>query len=218
MSVKVERFESREAWLRGRMTIGGSDIAAVMGESPWMSNVDLWEIKTGRVEHKEIEDNELVIYGQKAEELLRDLFALDFPQFDVSYFPENMWKNDAMPYAHISADGWLHDKAGRLGVLEIKTATMQNSRQRKQWDDGRIPQHYFMQLCWEMAVMEADFAVLLAQLKYERDGDLLKVTRHYFLERSQVEADIGALKAAAEEFWQHVKNGTVPAAKLPDIF
>lgn len=216
--VKVDRFDSREAWLKGRKTIGGSDIAAVMGESPWMSNIDLWKLKTGRAEHKEIEDNDLVIYGQKAEELLRDLFALDFPQFEVSYFPENMWKNSGMPFAHSSLDGWIHDERNRLGVLEIKTATIQGGRQRKQWEDGKIPQHYYLQLLWEMAVTEAQFGVLLAQLKYERDGDVLKVTRHYFVERDQVEQDIEAVKQAGAEFWTYVTTDTEPPARLPEIF
>lgn len=215
--VSVERFDSREAWLRGRKTIGGSDIAAVMGESPWISNIDLWRLKTGRAEHKELEDNELVIYGQKAEELLRDLFALDYPKYSVAYFPENMWKNSEMPFAHASLDGWLKDENDRLGVLEIKTATIQSGRQRKLWD-GRIPQHYYLQLLWEMAVTEARFAVLLAQLKYERDGDLLKVTRHYFLERQQVEADIETVKQKGAEFWSYVKNDREPPAVLPDPF
>lgn len=217
--VTIDRFDSHEDWLSGRLnTIGSSDIAAVMGESPWMSNIDLWKLKTGRTEHKEIENNDLVIYGQKAEELLRDLFALDFPQFEVSYFPENMWKNSEMPFAHASLDSWLKDQNDRLGVLEIKTATIQGGRQRKQWEDGKIPQHYYLQLLWEMAVTEAQFGVLLAQLKYERDGDVLKVTRHYFVERDQVEKDIGAVTAAGAEFWTYVTTDTEPPARLPDIF
>ena len=185
-----------------------------------MGNVDLWRVKTGRDEPKELEDNDLVIYGQKAEEYLRDLFALDFPEYIVSYFPENLWRNTEMPYAHASLDGWLQGGPLKdtLGVLEIKTATMQSSRQRKQWEDGSIPQHYYYQLLWEMAVTEAEFAVLLAQLKYERDGDLLKVTRHYRVERQQVEEDIETLKKAGKEFWGYVTSGTEPPARLPDPF
>ena len=217
--VTVDRFDSHEDWLSGRLnTIGSSDIAAIMGESPWMSNIDLWKLKTGREERNEIQDNELVIYGQKAEELLRDLFALDFPEYKVSYFPENMWKNSEMPYAHSSLDGWMKDEYDRLGVLEIKTATIQSGRQRKQWEDGRIPMHYFLQVLWEMAVTDAEFAVLLAQLKYERDGDLLKVTRHYFVERKEVLADIAAVKDAGKEFWRYVEMDTQPGLVLPDLF
>ena len=39
---------NREEWLQARRRgIGGSDAAAVLGLSPWKSNVRLWEEKTG---------------------------------------------------------------------------------------------------------------------------------------------------------------------------
>ena len=215
--VRCKRFDSREEWLKGRKTIGGSDIAAVLGESPWMSNVDLWRLKTGRAEPKDLSRNELVVYGQKAEELLRDLFALDFPQYTVGYFPENMWTNDQMPYAHASLDSWLIDQDDRFGVLEIKTVTIQRSGQWKEWDN-RMPQHYYLQLLWEMAVTEAEFGILLAQLKSVRDDDVLKVTKHYFVERAEVEDDILEVMRAGAEFWEYVKNDIDPPLSLPDPF
>ena len=218
MTARMETFGSREEWLKARTSaIGGSEVAAVMGESPWMSNIDLWKIKTGRIQPKEMSDNDLVIYGQKAEEHLRELFALDFPDLMIFYKPDNMWKNSQMPYAHASLDGWIRDASDRLGVLEIKTVRMQGGAQRRQWEDGMVPQHYFLQVLWEMAVTEAQFAVLLAQMTYQKDGDVLKVTKHFRVDRKNVEDDIEELKRKGSEFWRYVVEDKEPPLILPSF-
>ena len=51
----------RTEWLQERKKgIGGSDAAAILGLNPYMSNVDLWEIKTGRKEQEDISEKEIV--------------------------------------------------------------------------------------------------------------------------------------------------------------
>ena len=69
----VHEFKNRKDWLEGRKDlhgIGGSDAAAALGLNPWRSNLDLWEIKTGRKAAPDISDNERVRYGQNAEEYI----------------------------------------------------------------------------------------------------------------------------------------------------
>lgn len=71
----------RTEWLQERKKgIGGSDAAAILGLNPYMSNVDLWEIKTGRKEQEDISEKECVKFGVAAEDHLRTLFALDYPR------------------------------------------------------------------------------------------------------------------------------------------
>lgn len=217
MKARMETFGSREEWLAARgNSIGGSDIAAVIGISPWMSNTDLFFLKTGKIKRPEETPNALIEYGQRAEEHLRELFQLDFPEYKVLYVPNNLWRNSEMPYAHVSLDSWLIDENGRFGVLEIKTATIQSGRQKEKWNEG-VPNHYYAQVLWEMAVTEAEFGILVAQLKYERDDDVLKVTRHYKVTREQARADIRRLKEAGEAFWKCVEEGVAPATILPSI-
>ena len=50
-----------------------------------------------------------------------------------------------------------------------------------------------------MMVMEADFACLKAQLKYDYDGDIYLQIRHYWIERQDVENDIRILSEKEEE-------------------
>lgn len=210
-------FNSREEWIKNRSkAIGGSEISAVVGCNPYMDNVTLWEIKTGQRKADDISDKPYVQYGTQAEEHLRALFVLDFPQYKVMYEENNSFANDKYPFAQASLDGWLEDANGRLGVLEIKTTEILRAGQREKWKD-RIPQNYFCQVCFYMAVMEADFAVLKAQLKTDFDGDVRLETRHYHIERGEVQEDIDYLMQKGAEFWEYVKSDTRPPLILPEI-
>ena len=208
---------SRDEWLQARgKRIGGSEASAVVGLNPYMSNTDLWSIKTGRREAEDISDKPYVRYGHDAEPLLRELFKLDFPDYKVGYVDNNLFLNSKYPWAHASLDGWLQDPEGRTGILEIKTTEILQSMQKEKWKD-RIPDNYYLQVLHYMMVMEADFACLKAQLKYDYDGDIYLQIRHYWIERQDVENDIRILSEKEEEFWHHMQNGTRPATLLPEI-
>lgn len=220
MAQKGERMRSviflpsREDWLKARNgSIGGSDASAILGMNPYMSNVELWEIKTGRKEVKEISGNPYVEYGAKAEEHLRELFKLDFPKLKVQYQPNNMFTNDAYPRRHTSLDGWIEDSRGRFGVLEIKTSEMQSRLAKAKWDGG-IPQNYYMQVLHSMIITQASFAVVCAQLRWSRDGDVLKMTKHYTIEREDVKCDINELIRAENRFVEYLASGKCPPLAL----
>ena len=215
--ITMMELGSRDEWLQARgMRIGGSEASAVVGLNPYMSNTDLWSIKTGRREAEDISDKPYVKYGHDAEPLLRDLFRLDFPDYKVGYVDNNLFLNSRYPWAHASLDGWLQDPEGRTGILEIKTTEILQSMQKEKWKD-RIPDNYYLQVLHYMMVMEADFACLKAQLKYDYDGDIYLQIRHYWIERQDVENDIRILSEKEEEFWHHMQNGTRPATLLPEI-
>ena len=216
--IEKKILTSREDWLKARSgRIGGSDASALVGLNPYKSNVDLWREKMGLVAMLDISDKAVVRYGHDAEPHLRALFALDFPEYEVFYEDNNIWFNDRFPFAHASLDGWLRDKDGRAGILEIKTTEIMQSMQKEKWAD-RIPDNYYCQCLWYMAVLEADFCILKAQLKYRfRDGQTLLHTRHYHIEREDVEADINMLLKAAERFYGFMRAGKEPPLILPDI-
>ena len=211
-------LSSREEWLDVRRGyIGGSEISAVVGRNPYKSNLELWQEKTGLITPEDIGDKPYVRYGHDAEPLLRDMFALDFPEYIVDYWDNNIWINPRFPFAHASLDGWLTEKdTGRKGILEIKTTNILQSQQKEKWN-GRIPDNYYCQVLWYLMVTEWDFAVLKAQLKYDFGGDIMIQTRHYKIERSEVEEDIAVLAAEGARFWESVKNKRKPALRLPEI-
>lgn len=216
--MRLETYGSRDGWLQGRRgRIGGSDAAATVGASPYMTNVELWEIKTGRRYQRDISQNDLVRYGTNAEDHLRELFRLDFPDYEVFYLENNMWSNEKYPFAHASLDGWLKDDKGRNGILEIKTATITSAVQRAKWKD-QIPQNYYIQVLHYLMVTDCEFAILKAQLKSEWPGQLPSLrTEHYLIERSEVERDIDYLREAEERFWYYVQKDKRPPLILPEI-
>lgn len=215
--VEKHILNSREEWIKNRNKgIGGSEISTVVGCNPYMDNVTLWEIKTGRRKADDISYKPYVQYGTRAEEYLRELFALDFPQYKVVYGENNSFANDKYPFARASLDGWLIDENGRTGILEIKTTEILRSGQREKWKD-RIPMNYYCQVCFYMAVMEADFAVLKAQLKTDFGGDVRLETRHYHIERGEAQEDIDYLMQKGAEFWEYVKSDVRPPLILPEV-
>jgi len=225
MSVEMIVLKNREEWLANRRRIGGSDASAILGMNPYRTNLELWQIKTGQLEAEDISEQPYVKYGTNAEQHLRELFKLDFPEYQVFYEENNMWTNDKYPYAHASLDGWLEEKVAiddstevitRKGILEIKTTNILQSMQKEKWKD-RIPDNYYIQILHYLMVTEFDFAVLKAQLKYEFNGEIYLQTKHYRIERSEVEEDIKLLESSERRFWQQVQERKRPALLLPEV-
>lgn len=215
--VEMHTFNSRVEWLHERKNkIGGSDAAAIIGLNPYKSNIDLWLEKTGQVIPEDISEKSYVKYGTEAEEHLRALFSLDFPEYQVEYVENNMFLNEKFPFAHASLDGWLIDHEGRKGVLEIKTTNIMQTAQKEKWKN-RIPDNYYTQVLHCLMVTEFEFAILAAQLKYKFNGEIYKQTKHYKIERSEVETDIEYLENSERRFFEFVEKGVQPPLVLPAI-
>lgn len=214
--VEMKVLKNHAEWLKNRTRIGGSDASAIVGMNPYMSNVELWEIKTGITTQRDISEEPYVKYGTEAEQHLRELFKLDFPEYEMLYAENNMWTNDKYPFSHASLDGWLIDQDGRMGIWECKTTNILKSMQKEKWRE-RIPDNYYIQLLHYFMVTEFEFAILKAQLKSEFNGDVYIQTKHYKIERADVEEDIKYLADAESKFWEQVQKKTRPALLLPEI-
>ena len=214
---KMIVLKDREEWLQHRAgRIGGSDASAIVGMNPYKSNVELWLEKTGQMVPEDISDKSYVKYGTEAEQHLRELFKLDFPEYEVFYEENNMFLNEKFPFAHASLDGWLVDQEGRKGIWECKTTNILQSMQKEKWNQ-RIPDNYYIQVLHYLLVTEFDFAVLKAQLKSEFNGEIYIQTKHYKIERSEVEADLEFLESSEKRFWKQVQERKKPGLILPEI-
>lgn len=217
MSIEMIVLKDRDEWLKHRKKgIGGSDISAVVGCNPYKDNVELWKEKTGLIVPEDISDKSYVKYGTQSEMHLRGLFRLDFPEYEVEYIENNSFKNSRYPWALASVDGWLTDADGRKGILEIKTTEIVQSMQKEKWNK-QIPMNYYCQCLFYMAVLEADFCILKAQLKTVFDGIPYLQTKHYKIERAEVEDDINYLMSEGAKFWGYVEARKMPPLKLPEI-
>lgn len=215
----MELPKNHEEWLELRLKgIGASEASAIIGRNPYMSNQDLWKIKTGRKKAADISSEAHVQYGHAAEGPIRELFALDYPQFEVSYGGEfDMVRNPDYPFIFATLDGRLIEKStGRRGVYEGKTTEILRSMQKEKWKD-KIPDNYYVQNLHQLLSTGWDFVVLHAQLKRVWDGDIKSERRSYFIERQEVKDDLEYLLEAEIKFWDYVQRDEMPPLILPEI-
>lgn len=213
-------IHTQEEWLQARLHgIGASEASAVIGCNPYLSNVDLWRLKTGRKQAQDISSNTHVQYGHDAEGPLRELFALDYPQYEVSYGGAfDMVHHPEHSFLFATLDGRLKERAtGRLGVYEGKTTEILRSMQKEKWKD-RIPDNYYVQVLHQLIATGWEFAVLNAQMKRVFDGDVRTETRRYFIERAEVQDDMDYLLGEEVKFWsEYVLQDREPPLILPEI-
>ena len=58
-------------------------------------------------------------YGNAAEPLIRGLFAIDYPEYQVEYHENRILQGRAYPFLQASLDGELTDKDGRKPPLML---------------------------------------------------------------------------------------------------
>lgn len=213
----LKRLEltDRESWLRERVHgLGASDASAAVGLNPWRSNIDLWKEKTGRLIPEDISDAERIIYGNKLEPILREMFKAEHPEYTVDYDPYGMLFQEERPWLRATLDGELTEtETGRKGVLEIKTATCTKRTQWEEWHK-QMPQHYYIQCLSQLLATGYGFVRLYAKIA-GADGN--SSLRCYEIERGEVGEDLEWLTEKLERFWKFVETDEEPTRILPEI-
>ena len=106
MPTSYIEYDNREDWLAGRTkSIGASEVSAAVGLNPFMSQLELWEIKTGRKKPKDLSNVSRVVFGQNAEGLIRDLYMLEHPEFTLEYHPYRVYFQTELPFLTATLDG-----------------------------------------------------------------------------------------------------------------
>ena len=191
------RCAGDEEWLAQRTKgVGGSDVAAIMGLSPWKTPAQVWLEKTGRVEPEDISAHPYVQFGNIMEPVVGRLFAERHPDFRVRRV-NAICQSVERPWAQASLDFEVNDGTS-WGVLEIKTA-----RSAKDWADG-VPYHYLTQVVHYLDVTGRAYAYVAV---FFRDSCEFA---EYRVERD--EEDIEAVRSAVDDFWlNYVQADVMPA-------
>lgn len=196
--------------------LGGSDIAAVLGLSPFKTALELWFELVGRTTN---EDRDLLHlrFGQHAESFIAKEYERR-TALHTHLHPQTIFhpQHDYI-YGHIDrfvTDGIDRDFSWKPGVqstriLECKTASVFN---RSEWgEDGssEVPAAYLLQCIWYMAITggeEADLAALIGN----NDFRVYTIKRDLELE--------GLVMEQAKKFWlDHVlAKSPPPAASTSD--
>ena len=194
----LTRCEDDAGWLDQRnLGIGGSDVAAIMGLSPWKSPVEVWLEKTGRADAPDLSVRESVAMGTELESDVLEMYKRRHPECRVQRVNAILTSN-ARPWAQASLDGIVRDPRKGWGVLEIKTGSRDS-----EWAEG-VPIHYLTQVTHYLSVTGYAFADVAALIG---DHGL-----HYHEYRVCLdEEDTQAVVEAVDEFWaDFVEKNVMP--------
>lgn len=190
--------------------IGASEAAAVCGMSPWTTKNELWELKRGIRKAKDISDNADVQRGVNMEGAVRDFFSALHPEYRVEHHPYDILFQEERPWLFATLDGELLADGGKTGILEIKTASPNGRAAWSEWE-GKVPDHYYAQICHQLLATGYDFSILQAAL-WTRSRDILQ--REYRFDRADCEEDMAWVLEQEAQFWNSVQTGKRPGAPI----
>lgn len=219
---KIEKFKSKEEWLSNR-SIGGSSASAVFNLNPWLSREDLYVslVKKIKQEYSGTDDsdsNESTQYGHDAEPLIRNLFRLDFPQYEViDPIDGEMYRRNDKQFMTATIDGTLINKETKEKlILEIKTHDIRSKEDEENWS-GQLPIYYLIQCCHYLAVLnDYSGAILVAKLRWRNFTDQTirkQEIRYYYIYRSDEEVAklINQIETAEQKFYADVEQHNHPS-------
>ena len=174
------RKMTREEWLALRQNyVGGSEIAAVIGCSPWASPAKIFATKKGLV--KKEPANEACYWGNVMEPILRSEFSKR-TGYPVKEIPYVLQAADPI-YNFLIADlDGVTVENGKTGVIECKTANSYAAQEDwKNGEPGFIPTSYYLQIQLYLYVANLDFGYIIALLggnhfvyhRIERDNETI---------------------------------------------
>ena len=167
---------SREDWLQLRRTsIGGSDVATILGFNKYKSPYQLWLDKTGQIDIDASDPSEAAYWGNVFEKTVAEEFTRRTGA---------KVRNDNHMYFHREYDFLSanvdRQVVGENAILECKTASMFLS---DKWEGENIPDQYIFQVQHYLNVLDKEYAyiaVLVGGQKFqwkriERDQELIDI-------------------------------------------
>lgn len=201
----VRQDEDEAAWLANRTKgIGGSDIGAICGVSPFTSARQIYFNKTGQFDET-VKPNapakERMLWGHLLEPIVANEFARrnDKKLIEVGA----TFAHKDYPWMLANVDRLIVDDNGApYGILECKTTSEYNN---DEWESGDILLSYVYQLNWYMNILD---------LKYGAFACLVGGNKFYSYEVFRNDELINdTLIPAAKSFW----FDNVLALKEPEL-
>ncbi len=194
---------TEEEWLDYRRRgIGGSDVAAIFGASPFRTARDLYYDKLDIASVEDDEGNWVAMeMGHILEPLVAKIFErkTGYKVFQV----KKMFQHPRHPWMLADVDYFVKLPDGRTAILEIKT-TNYNARDNW-WQDGReiVPVYYESQGRHYMAVTDIDRCFFCCLYGNNEDEVIIREIRRDF----SYEAEMVFLE---QYFWENHVEKRVP--------
>lgn len=193
----------RQEWLNERKTyIGGSDIASIIGVSPWKTALELYQEKIDGVTEN---DNNYTEWGTLLEPVVADMYSKNTGNKVVE--PIGLIRHKEYPFLAANIDRFVN---GGEYILECKTAGFPMRSKWGQEGTDDIPQAYYSQVAYYAAISDVpkvDIAVLIG-------GNDFRIYR--YMRNREVEDKL--LKIAINFWNNHILTKTPPeASNLNDL-
>ena len=199
---------TNEQWQELRRSgIGASEVAGVMGYSPWQTPLSIY---ISKVEEVQVEETLPMELGKELEPFMRRKFLQWLEATEgvtgVEFEPKATYRHEKYPFILCSPDDLFHHPTKGLAGAEYKTASEFKSGE---FSDTEIPDQYYLQVQTCMAVTglsEWYLAYLIGNRKY----DVLLIPRN--------EDVITEILNDCESFWSNYIMTKIPpmATGSPD--
>lgn len=198
--MKVVRFtQGSSEWLSWRKNgIGASDISVLMGSNPYLTPLQLWEMKCGYREEDKI--NEAMQHGIDTEPIARkwlnDNHKLNLTPLCI--------EDNEFNYMRASLDAY--DEKSNL-IAEIKCPVSEKTLDKAR-EYQTIHKYWYHQMQWQMMLTNPKRA-LCALWDYRHNNC---ITIEMF-GNSKLHED---MKERAKQFWRQVQSGKAPVTQDKD--
>ncbi len=180
----VKQEDDEEGWLKARTRgIGGSDVGAICGVSPFTSARQIYLNKTGQFQDA-LKPNDAakdrMHFGHMLEPIVADEYSQRSGNKVIAVNATLVHKD--YPWALANVDRLIVDDDGRpVGILECKTTS---EYMNEEWESGEILMSYVYQLNWYLWILGLErgaFACLVGGNKFYyydvfRNDELLENT------------------------------------------
>jgi len=191
--------DDRAAWLEARKTgIGASDMPAILGLNKYMSELELFLVKTGQVPTDD-EDSEAAQWGHELEGKILEVFGrrTGRPVTRAGH----LLRSTQYPWAMCTLDGWQVIDDPKYQVRSMPVECKLTGAFGRDWETS-VPDYFMPQIQQQMLVTGrpmASFACLVNGTKLV----------HADVERDEVM--IAQIIEAGERFWRAVNDEKMPA-------
>jgi len=173
--------------------IGSSEIAALFEVHPWLTPWELWHIKRGDIEPRDLSDSEKVQMGIALEASIAEEAAR---KWNWKLRKGTFVPHPTIPKMGATPDYFIEAVEGDM-VLEIKNVS---SDQAVKWKD-EPPLHYLLQLQHQLACTRCGRGVIVAMI----GGWQLRKWEYGFHVKT-----VAAIEREVKAFWESIEEGREP--------
>lgn len=190
--------------------VGGSTVAGILGVSPWITPLEVWEEKRGNLPDNPEEVNaEAKIAGHVWEDFVAQMVPhMEGYEDAVIINDTGFYQHPYYPFAVANLDRRIIHN-GVEGILEIKTTNWRNFEKIKAWKDGIVPVYYEYQCRWYMAIMNLPYTDIICAWGFTtNDMAIIHIERDLVIEKM--------LLKEVSSFIESIENNEPPSMEDVD--